>query len=44
MRLEERIGLDVAVFDFVQRTRPACRMAEGGEIGVEKSIEGGWLE
>ena len=40
MRLEQRVGLDVAVFDFVQRTGAARRVAEGGEIGVEEGVEG----
>lgn len=36
MRLEERVGLDVAVFDFVEWAAAARGVAEGGKIGVEK--------
>ena len=40
MGLEQRIGLDVAVFDFVQRTAAARRMAERGDVGVAESRSG----
>jgi hypothetical protein len=41
MRLEERIGFDVAVFDFIQRARATRGVTEGGEISVVERVEGG---
>jgi hypothetical protein len=37
MRLEERVGLEVAVFDFVEWTRAARGVAEGREVGIVES-------
>ena len=39
MRLEERVGLDVAVFDFVQGASAARGMAKGGEISRVERLE-----
>ena len=39
MGLKQRVGFDVAVFDFVQWARATRGMTEHGEISIEKGIK-----
>ena len=38
VRLEERVGLDVAVFNLIQGAATAGRVTEGGEVRRQKDI------
>lgn len=39
VRLEKRIGLDVAVFNLIQWAATAGRVTEGSEVRCQKDIE-----
>ena len=38
MRLEQRVGFDVAVINFIQGTRTTRRMAKSSQVGVAERV------